>query len=474
MNREVLRGWVRGLLAVATLVSGAGCATQRTLPALFPVPPTQAAPEAPRLLEPRTPPRPVSDPIVVNIPQRPSNVTEQNSITRKGAVIKPGSSVVISVPDTLDDRAEDESERVKEDDFGFRTDGYFNKLEQYIERGLLAVGLQAKDRSKFEAKLRDLRDTGTAVRGADSGYDMVLASLEKDLSSGKLSRDEFADKATQLRDKLLDPTGSSRKREELTDISEVIRAAQDGDVMSDYVLQVNDASVKPFAGTALQLGACPEVQKALGRNPGLRLGGEGNAIPESLPQPWAQARFNAKLIDVKTGSIDWIGEYSIESLAVLENGVTITIGVRRRTANAKTIVEAIASYNNNVSEAYRRAVGAKENLDGVYRAAAQPVTYKGKREQGEAIQRSRRQGVEQAENAYRRQMSEYRDALQRLPAEARMEWTFEYDVDAPIVVPDLLKQNKTEDEKRYLDEHIKALGFKVTHDLLSTIKVSDP
>jgi hypothetical protein len=391
-------------------------------------------------------------------------VAADNSVMRKGAVIKPGSSVVISVPMVSSSPTPA---------IGFRTDGYFNELEQYIERGLLAVGLQVKDRAKFEAKLRDVRDSGIAVRGSDNSYSIVLASLQRDLDNNKITREEFAEKAKQLRDKLLDPSAGSRNRKELSDISELIRAAQDGDVMAGYVLQVNDLAVTPYSGTPLQLATCPEVQAALNGNPGLRVGGkEGKTIPANLPQPWAQARFNAKLIDAKTGSIDWVGEYGIESLAVLEGGIAITIDLRRHTANAKAVVDAVTEYNSRVRDAYQKAIAAKGKLDSTYQKVMQPYRYEGTAEQGQAIQNGRRAQVEQAERTYQQLLTAYQDAIRREPGESRAEWVYDYDVDAPVVSPDLLNP-KTEKEQRRLLEHVRALGFKVTHDLLGTMKVAE-
>lgn len=393
---------------------------------------------------------------------------------RKDAVIKPGSSVVISVPASIYQRSQEVSSRGIPSELGFRTDGYFNVLEQYIERGLIAVGLRVKDRSKFEAKLRDLRDSGNAVRSADNSYAIALESLQRELEAGKLSRDEFAEQAKQLRDKLLDPSQSSRNREEMTDISEVIRAAQDGDVKADYVFQVNDLSVREYAGTPLQLSMRPEVQTALKQNPGLRIGDEGDSgstIPATLRQPWAQACFNAKLIDLKTGSIDWIGEYAIESLAVLEDGITISIGIRRHTSNGRAIVDSISDYNSRVLQSYQRALDAKEKLERTYREVMQPVKYEGTAEQGEAIQNRRRYAVEQAKRAYVQQLNSYRAVTERKPSEARMDWVYGYVVDSPTVIPDLLKP-KTEEEEQGLLEHVKALGFKVTYDLLKTIRIA--
>ena len=460
----------------------AGCATQKTVPPLFAAIPQKDAPSQPRFLDVPTPPEPKSFSIVIKIQKKDSVVAPENSIMSQGAIIHTGSSVVISVPE---DFASNRANRERSDapssrgdapptsgnTSDFKTDEYFNDLEQYIERGLIAVGFQAKDRSKFEAKLRDLRESSKAVR--DNSFNIALDELKKQLTDGKISLEDFPLKKKQLLEKL-DPTGGAGENKiQLTDISEVIRAAQSGDVMADYVLQVNKLDIQNFPGTPLQLNTRPEVQAVLDQNPGLHIGevSSAGAIPATLQQPWAQARFNAKLIEVKTGNIDWIGENSIESLAVLEDGITIKIGVRRLTSNGKEIVDAISGYNTLVRAAYQAAVNAKQELDAKYREVMQPVEYKGDAQIGAEIQNRRKFEVEAAEKKYAQRMDEYRATIEGKPPEAKADWTYKYDVDSPNVDPDILKP-KTEKERQRRAEHDKALGLKVTRDLLRTIKMT--
>lgn len=461
----------------------AGCATQKTVPPFFTAMPQKDAPSQPQFLNVPTPPEPKSFPIEIKIPKKDFAVTPENSIMRQGAIIKTGSSVVISVPEDLAsnranrERSDAASSRgnappTSRNTSDFRTDEYFNDLEQYIERGLIAVGFQAKDRSKFEAKLRDLRESSKAVR--DNSFNIALDELKKELTDGKISLDEFPLKKKQLQEKL-DPTGGVGKNiTQMTDISEVIRAAQTGDVMADYVLQVNKLDIQNFPGTPLQLNTRLEVQAVLNQNPGLRIVEEssaGNSLPATLQQPWAQARFNAKLIEVKTGSIDWIGEFSIESSAVLEDGIKITIRVRRFTSNGKAIVGAISEYNTRVREAYQSTVNAMQELDEKYREVMQPVKYEGNAQIGAAIQSRRKSEVEEAQKRFAQRVDEYRATIEKKPPEAKVDWTYNYNVDWPIVDPDLLNP-KTEEEKRRRAEHDKALGLKVTRDLLQTIKMT--
>lgn len=460
------------IIAVAVLIILSGCPPPILPPLFITAPPIESL-EPPSLLDIPLAPDPVVIPLKIYIPQLKTSVRDDNFIMSSGVIIAAGSSVVISVPAEFYQRVQQKSGQSISNEFEFRTAGFYNQLEQYVERGLIRAKLKVKDRSKFEAKLRDLRDSGDVANREASPYNVALANLQKEMDSGKITRNEYAEQALQLRDKLFDSSRSSLNRQELTDISEVIRAAQGGDIMADYVLQVNELTVDDYTGSPLQLATRPEVQEVLRKNPGLRLGslGEKGSIPSTLKQPWAQARFNAKLIDVKTGSIDWIGEYTIESLSVLNDGVRIDIGIRKRPTNAIIIIRALENYNNSVERAYRKVVQAKQALDVEYQDAMKEIIYHGKREVGERIQASRKQKVESAEKKYSRTLSEFRATVNRKPPERGMVWSFGYDVDNPTVTPDLLRP-RNEEEKRKFRQHIKDLGSKVTLDLLMTIKTS--
>lgn len=469
MSTVIHIGQVKALVVIIGIILCSGCAQQRMAPPLFTSSPHQESLDSLDLLKVPNAPASVSMPLIIQIPQQKTSVDATNYVMRHGATVKPGSSVVISVPVSFWQRSQNTAEQGIARNIGFKTDGYFNTLEQYIERGLISIGLNVKDRSKFEAKLRDLRDSGK-----DDSYVIALADLQKELDAGKITRDMFAEQAKQLRDKLLDAAGSSTVgRKEMIDISEVIRAAQDGDVMADYILQVNALAVEPYTGSPLQLGKLPEVQKFLNEEAGLRIGTseQVGTIPNAIRQPWAQARFNTKLIDVKTGSIDWIGEYDIESLAVLKKGVQIFIGIRKRPSNTTSIIGGIQNYNANLQVAHLRASESKRHLDSEYRAAMQKASYFGIPSDENSVQARRKTSIKRAEDLYAQHLSAYRNLAQQKPRESTMTWAYHYDVDDAVVIPDLLRP-RTEEEGRRLLEHVKALGAKVTHDLLRTINIS--
>ncbi len=469
------------IIVAVAMVFLAGCATQ-TVPPLYTTMPKIDMPPPPQLLKVPVPPaqKPIS--VAIKIPKTTTAVSAESAIMRRGAVIKAGASVVISVPSALQ-RIQDASSRVKDavnpgakETIGFRTDGYFNVLEQYIERELIAAGFLVKDRSRFEAKLRDLRD-GVGVAPANKGVAPVqaIASAQAAGDGEALSADNLFEKGRQFVGVMMSLFTDKSSREEMFDTAEVIRAAQDGSVSADYVLQVNDLSVRHYTGEPMMLTSRPEVQAVLGENPGLRVGVAGEereAIPATLAQPWMLAHFNAKLINVKTGTIDWIGDFSVESLAVLEDGMTIDISGRRLTANAKTIVDAINSFNKSLVDFYQNVQVASNNLANAYREVMQPVTYYGDYGGGEAMQEQRKAKTEAAERVFAAQVKAYKSARDNLPPESRMDWAYIYVLDQPAVTPDLANP-KTENDDQRLMNHVRALGSKITHDLLGTLKVTE-
>ena len=101
----------------------------------------------------------------------------------------------------------------------------------------------------------------------------------------------------------------------------------------------------------------------------------------------------------------------------------------------------------------------------------QPVQYEGTAEDGKALQAARREAVRNAENAYRTALQKYQEAVSAKPRDETLAWAYAYDVDVPIVTPNLL-QPSTVEEQQYRLEHIKVLANSVTRDLLETIEVS--
>jgi len=456
-----------GRCIVLFLIFISGCATQRVAPPLFEKPPQKDPLGEARLVDVPAVIQPVNTPLQIHIPQKKVVLSPDCSTMPSGTIIEKGSSVVISIPSSAALCDEKEENQV-----GFCTDGYFNILEQYIERSLIVAGFKVKDRSKFEAKLRGIR-SDLSRKGEETLYSVVLADLKRALEDSKIDRTAYAEQAQIFRDRLLslDPP---RKGRELTDITELIRAAQDGETKVDYILQVNDLSVAPYVGKSLQLAKRPEVKEFLLKNPGLKLGVENKkgVIASTLKQSWAQARFNAKLINVKTGEIDWIGDLTIDSLAVLKEGIFIYIGVRKYPINQKEIIESIKIHNNNVLTVYKRASIAQKNLDHAYKEAMGYFAYYGTPFEKKKIQAVRKKKIKELKELYENALEDYREVAKEQPSKIGITLRYAYDIDPAILVPDIL-QPKTKKEQEKLVEHVKALGAEITKLLPQTIRVDE-
>ena len=117
----------------------------------------------------------------------------RNAVTSGAANILMGSSIVIDVPADIRKRdlADDESA-------DYTTRNYFNLAEQAIEKQLLLNGFVVKDRSKFEAILRDLRDQDCSGPAWYSCYDVdpaiepILKELEDKRVTGQISDVDYA------------------------------------------------------------------------------------------------------------------------------------------------------------------------------------------------------------------------------------------------------------------------------------------
>jgi hypothetical protein len=459
--------WLGGWMVILMMISG--CATNRMAPALFKTPPKEDPLGEARLI-------PIPDvitstnvPLTIRIPKKEVVLLPENATMSTDVTIKKGSSVVISIPSSTALC----KEAKKDNQVGFCTDEYFNLLEQYVERGLMLANLTVKDRAKFEAELRGIRTQSEPKTGNLTPYSSVLENLKKELEAGTLSRDEYAQQALAFRDRL--PTlKKSKTTKELIDITELLRAAQDGEVQADYILQVNDLSIAPYSGNVLQLANRPEVKAFLLKNPGLKLGKETkkDMICATLKQSWAQAHFNAKLINVKTGEIDWIGDLTIDSLSVLEDGVFVYINVRKHPTNQNIIIASIKSHNNNVLAVYKRASTALQNLDKAYAEATKEFAYYGTPFKEDEVQAERKEKIKQLEALYKSSLEEYRNIARKEHSKLGTTLNYEYDIDAPILIPNVL-QPKTKKEQQKLVGHIKKMGAEITKLLPKTIRISE-
>lgn len=456
----------------------AGCATEKTrtaAPLFFTAPQITLLPE---LKEMELPEKPDIQPVQLRLvlPQTQPAIGRENSVFRRGADIEGSASVVINVPSWMSGpRDMNESRNGHYSQNEFSTADNFHLLEQFVEKGLLLSGFHVKDRSKFEAKLRDMRDAEPQRywrTSADADIGSIKNQLEKELKSGEISMDEYTDRLVQAREQLSDKRyGKNRTENEVSDISELIRAAQDGDVQADFILQVNDLAISLAPSTRkINIKDFSESSAFLDANPGLRVSDEGrnDSLPGTIPQRWMVAIFNAKLINVKTGSIDWIGEYSIDSRAVLADGIQIKIDVRKETTNDAIIEETVESYNDSLRNAYMTAKDKYRLFVEASQAAAAEISYYGLADDAETQRLLMQDKYTESKEAYTQALDDYEQWIGKGGKGLIPAWQIQYLVDTPHIDPDFTTRDGAGSPEQLM-EHFRKLGSRITIDLISSI-----
>uniref|UniRef100_A0A486XJ39 Lipoprotein n=1 Tax=Rheinheimera sp. BAL341 TaxID=1708203 RepID=A0A486XJ39_9GAMM len=277
------------------------------------------------------------------------DLLNDNVVQSRAFPIPVGSSVVIAVPDkkskTQDSHGGD-----------FKTDGFFSAAEQQIERSLLRNGFQVKDRAKFEAILRDLRDArgvntgrwsryGFDERDFDPAMRPLLQRLTEQLDKKEISESEFYTQLEELRSKARISSESRSRSEgedELTDISEVIRAASASDVRADYVLQIHEFQTLKLRDERINLFNFAPVREFMNRHPDL----ERHFISRQFfPCQSLEASLNAKLIHVKTGNVVWIGNHSATELDTEQSAMQLELTYQKQVANYNKVREFVEYQN---------------------------------------------------------------------------------------------------------------------------------
>ena len=320
----------------------------------------------------------------------------------------------------------------------FKTAGYFNKAEQQIEKSLIEKNFTVLDRSKFEAKLRDERDERLA-QGVARTQDVDVRRA----SAGP----------------------------ELVDISELIRAAQSGDVQAEYILQVNDFRTDPLSDRTVDLTELPDVQILCRQHPGL-LETLASSPVRTVTLPGFAGLLNAKLIEVQSGAIRWVGEHRVDSPHVLEDGLRIQLRVTKSVSNGEEIEAAYARFDQSVRSLERQVRRARSNAN------------------EDELSREER-------DAHATEYGRLCEQLRRLlaagpPPEALARWRYEYSVVDVTIQPELPTgddlerlataydsaetpgaRHRIEQEARrydeYLSSHYIALAKLVAKELISTI-----
>lgn len=299
---------------------------------------------APKMAEPLEMPEvPIEQPVLVEAELTIQNdrMVWDNVVQPATHTIRPNSSVVINVPD---DKV---SNQAQEQDF--TTKNFFNEAEQQIEIELMRSGFRVLSRARFEAKLRQLRDeTTTDLRSRVSPeVRPILDDLNERFEQGEISAADYAAQIQEFKARF-QTSSSGRSRDEnereLTDISEVIRAADDGDIQSDYVLQINifDSATPKYV--PLDLRHNDELRAFVRDNPAIQpefSQSENHTVTCAI----VESKLNAKLIHIKTGEVAWIGEHRLNEYSADVQSVFVELGYRRYVSNADDIERFVRRQN---------------------------------------------------------------------------------------------------------------------------------
>ena len=392
-------------------------------------------------------------------------------------------SVVIAPPKEVEVRGE----KVKEYEQGqndldkiFKTDGYFNEAEQAVEKALLQVGFNVLDRSKFEAKLRDLRDRAndrpwwysrwTEQLLENGEYDVIKDHYKEEFAKGKITPQKYAEVIDQVdKQSQRGLPGKKREEDEMNDIAEVIRAAQTGTDQAEYLLQINEVVVADAGDRFLSLIDNTNVIEFMNNHHGLKFGELPRSIPSYIPSNWLRASFNAKLIEVKTGSIVWIGSHEIESSAA--EPIRISFNIDKNISNEDEVNGEIQRYNRDVSKLDDKLNLLQSKLSNLYEKAQLEKKFNSTEE----MESYKTQLVEQlrsTKNEYNENLLKLASLTENSPSLSHKNWAYTYDVSSPTVIPNLLALAQLDIQgKQKLLQHKKAMIKKVTHEIISTIEI---
>lgn len=240
---------------------------------------------------------------------------------------------------------------------------------------------------------------------------------------------------------------------------------------SDYLFQVDALEVSPSTDRAFRIADLPETRAHVEENPGLEVGPGVNELPATIPSRWYQTRFVARLVDVETGSIVWLGDHDLESPAAEERGITIRIDTERRVENEREVNGRIADYNARGRQLVEKARELRASLAATYAEGSETRVFERDEEVVEWQERIRAQAA-RLEREYRDTRDELVGMAANPPRAEDAPWRFYYEVGAASVEPDLSPdQTDSPAAREMLANHRARLVRTVVTALIDTILI---
>lgn len=451
------------LLVVAAVLGLSGCVVTAA-PLLDRRPNVEPLPRFQSLAD-VTPPSTGAKEIVVDFPQTSPMFQPGDVINRGG--IRSNSSVVINVP-VDDPRTESEISQSRQSARaagGYRGEAYFDLSEQMVEKALIRGGFNVIDRSKLEAKLRNRRDKSTSNVGSSTYTDAkkaAIAVLDEERDLGLLTQAEYEKKLAEVQRRYASHgLGSKRTEDEMVDISEVIRASEDGAVQVQYLLQINEFRVLPREDRPLPVlsDPTPELKRLLKDNPGL-----SRKLDKEVFIPWFTASCNAKLISISTGSIVWLGNLEISSQDVVPGGFDVVYEVDqsvRLSRGAREFDSQAEALWHDLRESYER-------LDTVIDRGMRSVRGK-PRDVEDSLERQKKD-LRRQERRYRDLLAAFNDLMRQRP-DSETIWVYDYKVRRSVRPDYVLTEDSSRQDRERAEQHRADLARVAADTLIGSIKV---
>lgn len=384
-------------------------------------------------------------------------------------------SVLIGLP--ADDASTDTSYAPKEYNL-FATKGYFNTREQLIEKALIFQKFDVRDRSKFEAILRDLRDKTRNTNhfnnsdNLTSGAKARVRLLETQLKGKLISEKEFDQKVNAIYadgSNIDSSYGQNRGEDgkEMTDTSEMIRAANG---RADYLLLVNEFKINQLKDSKIDFTKNAEFEEIRATLKKEIPFDEYKELQTSITAPGYSAKFTAKLINVKTGSIEWIGSYVVTSSDIRE--FDIEFSYDKVVSNKDHVIGTIEDFNNKLAQSELNLENAETQYKVSHQQAASAREFDSEDRMKQHLQRVTSSYANAALN-YQTAVAQYNTLKAEKEALiSTMEWDYDHQFRDPIVRPDIVKLNTKENAAEF-ESHVHELLDTVIHSLIRTIEVDD-
>lgn len=480
MNRHPIKSYVY----IISVVAFASCSSKIFEPIYTEAPSLPVTPTVSLLKERVVPPQ-VREQLIISLKQesKPGNDEFFNNPGAERKADGKSPSVILSVPEEPENgnQVQKSIEQINYLDEVFKTVGYYNEAEQAIEVALLRKGFNVLDRSKFEAKLRNMRDRArngsywwanynSLIEKKD--YQAIKDTLTNQVKEGEISQSEYLNRLAEIDlNSQLGWGGSKRSEDEMNDIAEVIRVAETGNTQASYILQINSVSVSEAGHRPVEIRNKPEVIAFLEANPGVQFGKQANMIPFTVDARWLQVMFSAKLIDINTGSIVWLGTHELESWVAED--IKIVFDVQRSVNNSEDINNGIRKHNTAIKVKMEEIAILTEELKKAYDEAMIKQKFDSK---SEVYQHKNKimQRIIDLKSDIEKKQKELENLANFKPVELESDWTYAYVISEPNILPDLLGDGeKSIEGQQTLLKHRRELIKTVTQQLIDTIKIEE-